>query len=325
MELNLPILDKLANSQKILIAGAGGGFDVFVGLPIYFTLKALGKTVYLANYSFSEISLVKHVSEPIVLIEDDLIGARGLVNRVMPYYPEGYLAQWFKETCDEDVTVWMFSRPGVVQLTESYKKLIEHLNGIDALILVDGGVDSIMRGNEDNPATMLEDSITLCAVNSIDIPVKILGCLGFGTEMIDGMSHYHALENIAALAKESAFYGSCALTPQMCAFQLYEAALRYVWDQPFHQKSHISTQVIPAVHGEMGNHHLYEEEDFAQRVRVCVSPLMSLYWFFDAMAVYRRNLIAPALTQTTSVREALAITSTLRHTLEIRPRKNIPY
>jgi hypothetical protein len=324
MELNLPILDKLADSTNILIAGAGGGFDIFVGLPIYFTLKALGKTVHLANYSFSEMALVKHVSEPIVLIEDDLIGAHGMVNRVLPYYPEGYLAQWFKETHHEDITIWMFSRPGVVQLIESYNKLIEHLGRIDALILVDGGVDSIMRGNEDNPATMLEDSITLCAINSLDIPVKILGCLGFGTEMIDGMCHYHALENIAALAKEGPFLGSCALTPQMQAFQLYEAALRYVWDQPFHQKSHISTQVIPAVHGEMGNYHLYDD-DFAQRVRVSLSPLMSLYWFFDAMTVYRHNLIAPALSQTSSVREALGIASTLRHNFQIRPRKNIPY
>jgi hypothetical protein len=277
MELNLPILDKLTNSQNILIAGAGGGFDVFVGLPIYWTLKALGKTVHLANYSFSEMSLVKHVSEPIVLIEDDLIGARGKVSRPLPYYPEGYLAHWFQEICNEDVTIWMFSHPGVVQLTESYKRLIDHLGGIDALILVDGGVDSIMHGDEDNPATMIEDSITLCAINSLDIPVKILGCLGFGTEMIDGMSHVHALENIATLAKEAAFFGSCALTPQMQVFQMYEAALRYVWDQPFHQKSHISTQVIPAVRGETGNYHMYEDEDFAQRVRVYLSPLMSLY------------------------------------------------
>jgi hypothetical protein len=28
MKLNLPILDQLADSQNILISGAGGGFDV---------------------------------------------------------------------------------------------------------------------------------------------------------------------------------------------------------------------------------------------------------------------------------------------------------
>ena len=41
MRLNIPILDQLADSQHILIAGAGGGFDVFSGLPLYFTLREM--------------------------------------------------------------------------------------------------------------------------------------------------------------------------------------------------------------------------------------------------------------------------------------------
>ncbi len=46
MQLNLPILDQLADSKSILIAGIGGGFDVLAGLPLYFTLRAIGKTVH---------------------------------------------------------------------------------------------------------------------------------------------------------------------------------------------------------------------------------------------------------------------------------------
>jgi len=34
MKLNLPILDKLDGCERILIAGAGGGFDIFAGLPL---------------------------------------------------------------------------------------------------------------------------------------------------------------------------------------------------------------------------------------------------------------------------------------------------
>ena len=33
--------------------------------------------------------------------------------------------------------------------------------------------------------------------------------------MEEDVSHHHALENIAALAKEGAFWGSCALTKEM--------------------------------------------------------------------------------------------------------------
>ncbi|MCK6628246.1 MAG: hypothetical protein L6R45_24105 [Anaerolineae bacterium] len=33
MNLNLPIFDQVAHCQNLLIAGMGGGFDLFCGLP----------------------------------------------------------------------------------------------------------------------------------------------------------------------------------------------------------------------------------------------------------------------------------------------------
>jgi hypothetical protein len=39
---NLPILDHLVGCRSILITGIGGGFDVFAGLPIYFTSVRTG-------------------------------------------------------------------------------------------------------------------------------------------------------------------------------------------------------------------------------------------------------------------------------------------
>jgi hypothetical protein len=38
---------------KVLLVGAGGGFDFVCGLPVAFELEARGHTVHLANYSFS--------------------------------------------------------------------------------------------------------------------------------------------------------------------------------------------------------------------------------------------------------------------------------
>jgi hypothetical protein len=320
--LNLPILDRLADSQSILIAGAGGGFDVFAGLPIYFTLRALGKTVHLANYSFTEFGLLKVIAEPEVLIETLLVGARGAVKVNFMYYPEGYLAQWFRDVRGENVTVWMFAKTGAVPLAMCYETLVKQL-GIDAIILVDGGVDSLMRGDEMGAGTLLEDSLTLAAVDAVNVPVKILACVGFGTEVEEAVCHYHALENMAALIKAGAFLGGCALTPQMDAFALYEQACRYVWEQPDHHKSHISTRIIPAVRGEFGNYRMYDgDHDLASSL---VSPLMSLYWFFDAPAVVRRSLIIDALRDTYSFHEAIDKITRLRRALPMRPRHNLPY
>jgi len=40
-QLRLPSV--LENCHRILVAGAGGGFDVFAGLPVYERPRALGK------------------------------------------------------------------------------------------------------------------------------------------------------------------------------------------------------------------------------------------------------------------------------------------
>jgi hypothetical protein len=320
MKLNLPILDQLDNSRSILIAGAGGGFDVFAGLPVCFALREMGKTVYLANYSFTELTILSVIAQPEVMIDGLLVGTKGDVIHPFPYYPEGYLAEWFRKTRGEDVTVWMFARTGVQSLHRAYRALVSRLN-IDAILLVDGGVDSIMRGDEQAPGTLVEDSITLAAIEKLDVPVKLLACLGFGAEVEEGVCHHHALENIAALAKAGGFLGSCALTPQMPVFEQYEAACRYVWEQPSHSKSHISTRIIPAVHGEFGNYHMYPEG----RMLLFISPLMSLYWFFDAHKVVERSLLIPRIRDTDGHETVIAAAVRLGREGNVRPRQSIPY
>jgi hypothetical protein len=293
---------------------------VFAGLPIYFALREMGKTVHLANYSFTEFDIAAAFGKPVTLLDGLVIGAHGSVTYTIPYYPEGYLSQWFRETHGEDTTVWMFNRTGAEPLTRGYAALVEHLR-IDALILIDGGVDSIMCGDELGSGTMVEDSITLAAVSQIDIPVKILACLGFGTEVEEALCHYNALANMAALAKAGGFLGGCALTPQMEAFQQYEFACRYVWEQPRHMKSHISTRIIPAVHGEFGVYHMYREE----WSNVFISPLMSLYWFFDARAVTAHNLLVPLIASTQTTQQAIMVCMGLKNGLKLRARATIPY
>ena len=39
----LPFFSQLQPAGHVLVAGAGGGFDVFSGLPLYFALRAAGK------------------------------------------------------------------------------------------------------------------------------------------------------------------------------------------------------------------------------------------------------------------------------------------
>lgn len=59
-----PLLERLASARHILIAGGGGGFDVFSGLPLYFRLRELGKTVTLANLSFTHLEALRDTRTP---------------------------------------------------------------------------------------------------------------------------------------------------------------------------------------------------------------------------------------------------------------------
>ena len=54
--MDLGFFRSLGRAKNVLIAGAGGGFDVFGGLPLYFWLKRAGKQVHLANLSFTDLS-----------------------------------------------------------------------------------------------------------------------------------------------------------------------------------------------------------------------------------------------------------------------------
>lgn len=325
MELNLPILDLLEDSETILIAGAGGGFDVYAGLPIFFTLKEMGKNVHLANYSFSDATLAAMFTDIQEEIPDILVACKGEMKRDMYYYTEGYLTDWLSKETDVDPTVWMFPNLGVGQLKQAYQRLHEILQ-FDTLILVDGGVDSLARGDEQGPGSMLEDSITLVATADLDIPRKILACIGFGTEVEEHLDHYAALENISGIAKDGGFYGSCSLTKDMPVFDKYEAACRHAWDGENRSKSHISTRIIPAVHGEFGNYHMYDDKESHRRTRVFISALMSVYWFFDANVVTARNLTFDAIKNTLTKDDSRrALLTWLTMQKDKRPRKQIPY
>lgn len=319
--LNLPnsVTEKFKNCNNILIAGAGGGSDILCGLPLYYTLLKMGKKVHLANLTHTDLKTINEHAEPIQL-DAAVYGANSIIRTPSTNYLEGYLSQFFKAALNEEKIVWMIDRTAIPQLKKSYERLIEHLQ-IDGIILVDGGVDSIMKGDEEGSGTMFEDTLTLAATKDIQIP-KILACIGFGTEVEEGLSHYRALENISNITKQGGFYGNCSLVSYMKAFKFYKMACEYIWNQPGHKKSHISTRIIPAAEGEFGNFQMYEDEN---AVEVCISPLMNLYWFFEADAAVFNNQIITHIEQIDSFYETIQAAVPRIKNIKTRSRELFPY
>jgi hypothetical protein len=315
MDLNLPILNQLSTCKNLLIAGMGGGFEVFCGLPIYFELKKHGINAHLANFSFSDIENVDFGNR----LTKTLVGITPKADRVFPYFPELHLANWFKEKRNEEIAIWCFHKTGAAPLTENYRILAKHLS-LDGILLIDGGVDSLVRGDEAELGTAVEDLTSLYAVNQLsDISSRLLACIGFGAEQ--NLTHAHILENITSLTKAGGFLGSCSLTPQMESCQAYDEAVTYVQSQELQDPSVINSSIVSAVRGNFGNYHLTEKTG---RSQLWISPLMPIYWFFDFDCVVKQNLLLPEMEDTTLFRDALYKVIAKAERTPRRPASKIP-
>ena len=208
--LRQPLFDQLAASERILLAGAGGGFDVFSALPLYFALREAGKHVRLASLSFSYLG-----GSDAPMVAPALYEVAGDHAHALPYFPEAHLASWLAEAGDGE-PIFCFDRRGLKILEEGYRHLVD-AHGFDAVALVDGGTDSLMRGDEAGLDTPAEDAMSLLAVDALDVPRKLLACLGFGVDRYHGVCHAQYLEAVAALTVRGAFLGAFALTSEMSA------------------------------------------------------------------------------------------------------------
>lgn len=301
----LPFFDALADAQTVLLAGCGGGYDIFGGLPLYFALTNAGKTVHLANLSFSRLDVcdARHIGEAVVEVTHETNGSVG-------YFPERYLCDWFYQLKGLQVPIYCFPRVGARPVAAAYRNLVAHLGGVDAVVLVDGGTDSLMRGDEQGLGTPEEDAISLYAVNRLeDVPTKLLACIGFGIDTFHGVCHAHFLESVAALAQSGAYLGAWSLLPQMPEAAAYKNAVEYVHAAMFNHPSIVNTSILSAVEGRFGNYHANYRTDGSE---LFINPLMSLYWGFDAAAVAERNLYLDLLATTETIPDVWKTLATFR-------------
>ena len=312
---NLQLPSALENSQRVLVAGAGGGFDVYAGLPIYERLRRLGKHVFLANLSFTLLqgTDARMLTRALRAVEPTTSGAD-------VYFPERALAQFLSRS-EEPVTVYAFEKLGVAPVQEAYSYLVESLN-LDAVVLVDGGSDILLRGDEQNLGTPAEDMTSLAAVASLKVPVRIVACIGFGIDTFHGVCHANWLENAARLNAEGALLGATALLKNMPETQLYLKAVEACEAGPLPQPSIVNASIISAIEGHFGDYHR------GPRTRdstLFINPLMTLLWTFDLAAVARQNLYLKRLENTETIWDVHRAIAEFHSTVRHRPIQNIPH
>ncbi len=312
--LQLPFVNELEDAQTVLLAGAGGGFDVFSGLPLYFALRQAGKQVHLANLSFSHLEAATgrpFTPSALEITADSQVRAG--------YFPEYHLCRWFRSQ-GEDVPIYCFDRTGCRPLLDAYRSVTAHLQE-DTFILVDGGTDSLMRGDEAGLGTPEEDIASIAAVDDLPVARKYLVCLGFGVDAYHGVCHSHALEAVADLTREGAFLGALSLTQAMPEVQRYIQAAQYVCDAMPDCPSIVCASILSALEGHYGDHHRTAR---TRGSTLWINPLMTVYWFFRLEPVARRILYLDEVKATRNQWDLMEAIDAFRRRTRIREREAIP-
>ncbi|WP_457029496.1 DUF1152 domain-containing protein [Kitasatospora sp. P5_F3] len=312
------LLTRLGQARKVLIAGAGGGFDVYAGLPLALALRAAGREVHLANLSFSHL----YGLDAGVWLEQEVAEIRPDTSSAEPYFPERTLARWLRVHGMPD-TVWAFGSVGVQPLRAAYRALCAHL-GIDAIVLVDGGTDILMCGDEAGLGTPEEDMASLAAVAGMpEIPVRLVSCLGFGVDAYHGVNHSLVLENLAALDRAGGYLGAFSLPRDSREGRLYLDAVEHARAAFPEHPSIVHGSVAAALRGEFGDVRFTDRTKGAQ---LFVNPLMTLYFSVTVEALAARNRYLDRLERTHLMRQISTAIEEFRDTLpQQRPPRTFPH
>jgi hypothetical protein len=275
--------------------------------------------VHLANLSFADLyglDLDVWLDQGVAAIRPDT-AARG------DYFPERTLARWLRLHGEAD-TVWALERAGVQPLRAAYRSLLAHLGGVDALVLLDGGTDILMTGDENGLGTPEEDMASLGAIAGLDeVPERLVVCLGFGVDAHHGVNHSLVLENLAALERDGAYLGAFSISRDSREGARYLDAVAHAQAETASHSSIVNGSIAAALRGEFGN------VQFTERTRdseLFINPLMAAYFAVDAVGLARRNLYLPLLERTVLTRQISTAIEEFRNSLpRHRPPRSFPH
>ncbi len=231
-------LERLNPCRRVLLVASGGRTDLLAALPLAHTLREQGKEICLAA---------------------PLSGRKqGVGYREVP--PEG---RAFENRLAGlvQLPLFAFAPEGTLPRLEVYRDLIHHLS-VDGLVLVEAGIETLLRGDEPSLGTAADDLVSLAAAHQLELPVKMLVNLGLGFDLGKGLCHAYTLEAIAELTRTGGFWGSFSLLPGRPEFDLLlEAAQTLAPSHPAHL-------LVQGLTGEFAG-------------EAYLNPLMNQYWCFD--------------------------------------------
>lgn len=194
---------------------------------------------------------------------------------------------------------------------------LAHKLRLDAVIVVDGGTDILMRGDEARIGTPEEDMASLAALHGPDdIPIRVLASAGFGIDAHHGVNRVQVLENIAGLIRAGSYLGAFSIPPDSPEGRSYVDALADAAAATPAGPSILNGQIAAAITGGIGN------QQFTRRTasgELFINPLMSIYFTFDLDGVGNQVNYLDSLADTKTRSEVPLAIETYRYDTQPRP------
>ena len=289
---------------------------MYAGLPLAIALWDTGVDVHLANLSFSQLGLLDRdarTAENVAAVTPDTAGPHD-------YFPERTLARWLAAH-QLPSTVHAFPKIGVQPLRAAYRHLVERL-AVDAVVLVDGGTDILLRGDEAGLGTPVEDLTSLAAASGLDLPVKLVTCLGFGIDAYHGVNHAQVLENLATLDRAGGYLGALSIPGTSREAILYRDAVAHAQTATPLRPSIVNGQIAAATRGAFG------DVQFTHRTGnsvLFVNPLMAIYFTADLDKLAARCLYLDRIEATHGMRQVAGRIEAFRNEISPRSPRAFPH
>ncbi len=282
--------DTFKKSKKALLIGMGGGGDILGCIPTANYLKFLGVESILGGLTW-ERKVVDPKPGPrrmdeiqdIKLLSDNVGLASASTRAGNVRFTEAIVAEALGAE-----TVLIDINKGVVGTYTGLKKAIEKL-GIDLVMGIDVGGDSLARGDEEGIRSPLADSTMLGVLKKLknEIPTYhgVIGCGCDGELSLDEL-----YRNIAEVAKQGGFLGSRGMSDE--DREILARVLPWT-------KSEASNLVLEAANGGYGERTIREGKR-----RLVLTPIAAITLYFDPAAVYEISRPAQLIDGTKTLRDA---------------------
>jgi hypothetical protein len=319
-----------AEIRTVLLAGCGGGFDFVHGMLIYKELLRRGKRVVIGSYSFGDPTRIGGPTTAVFEAGGVVVRRVSAASAPDPYYcPEVHLCAFldsrFPAAAPHEVYAYYARAFTVPLLRELYLQLVSR-HAIDAIVIVDGGSDSLMRGDEEGLGDPIEDSVSVAAVASVDaIEARILLSVGLGCDRYNQVSDAASLRAVAELTAAGGFLGAVTLHRGADAFGFYRDCIDFI-DSRQGFRSVLSGCIIAAGEGQFGHHVPPRLRSRVKADDLYLWPLMATLWGFDVERVAERSLTATWIRDQTTVAGCYEALARGRAALGagLRPVENLP-